>query len=147
MNAPPVPVTVMTSIEHRKRWAGAVARVWDFMDNGLGSVDRPGMHQEHVFDFHDGLRLIVSTERLPPDGIARLHVSASILAHSRLFDQVARKRMSRDGFVTLVRERVTFLSGRSATLCYWSSEGIPHLYDPAMPQLRPLVLSGIVHPT
>lgn len=61
----------------RARYHLAVARVIDPLDVARGLVPAPSADAVHVFDTEDGLRLIVSLERMP-DGRVGTHISASI---------------------------------------------------------------------
>jgi len=45
--------------------------------------DRPGLHRENVFDFEDGLRLIISKDRLFSDPKENVHLSASWTSKER----------------------------------------------------------------
>jgi hypothetical protein len=58
-----------------KRYPAAVERVYDLHE--MWDKRRPGLNRQHVFDFEDGLRLIVSRERHDSDEVM-LHWSASI---------------------------------------------------------------------
>src|SRR5262245_30169010 len=57
----------------RDRYKKALVKIWE-TDKGFS--DRPGLHREHVFDFEDGMRLLVSTDRMPDLEIIT-HISAS----------------------------------------------------------------------
>jgi hypothetical protein len=123
------------ALEHRTRWAAAVAKVWD-MRGRTGEVsedeDRPGTHPENLFDFHDGLRLVVSTDRF--DFGTYLHVSASARPDSKVYAALQRG-MTLDAMIKLVCERVYFVSGgRRVTFEFLTPEkGVPHFYDPPLP--------------
>jgi hypothetical protein len=127
----------MTATEHRNRWAAATARVWDFTNlEGIAELpldaDRPGVHPEHIFDFHDGLRLIVSVDRYGDDG-DYLHVSASARPDSTLWRKI-KNGLPLKQLGDLVKERVRFLSGREVTLGYvtFPGKGVPHYFDPPL---------------
>jgi len=52
----------------------ALSKIW-IADEDL--EDRPGLHREHVFDFENGLRLIISKDKFPGYISALIHVSGS----------------------------------------------------------------------
>jgi hypothetical protein len=52
----------------------ALSKIW-IADGDL--TDRPGLHREHVFDFDNGLRLIISKDKFPGYTSALIHVSGS----------------------------------------------------------------------
>lgn len=53
--------------------------------------DPPSGHREHVFDFSNGLRLIISRERCSKrDRAGYIHLSASLVPRSTLWDLVRR---------------------------------------------------------
>ena len=122
-----------TATEQRVRWKAAAATVWDFADlagTGPPERDRPGLHPEHVLDFHDGIRLIVSRD-LYGDGKVHLHVSASVRPDSKIGRALARRRTSFEQLLDLVVDRVRFLSGLTVTFGYVTRpKGIPHFFDP-----------------
>lgn len=89
-----------------------------------------------MFDFEDGLRLIVSRERLP-GGAVRLHVSASFRPDSRVAYYVTRQ-VDRDGpgvaarrWAAGIPERFRQLAGGGAEirLLGFSVLGIPHFME------------------
>lgn len=61
----------------RARYAAALTEVFDVESINLGTVLRPGECRANVFDFADGIRMIVSRDRLPTGKVV-LHVSASL---------------------------------------------------------------------
>lgn len=75
-----------TLIDAQRRYPAAVAEVYDVESIKLGTVDPPSRHRRHVFDFADGLRLIISRERYE-DGRLLVHVSASFACGSELHRQ------------------------------------------------------------
>ncbi len=75
----PQPLNVL-----QQRWPLALERRFDAESVCLGSRMRPDELPSQVFDFQDGLRLIVSVEE--HRGQARLHVSASITPQYPLTD-------------------------------------------------------------
>lgn len=61
----------------RARYPAALAEVCDVESALLGLVLRPGEQRRHVLDHPDGVRLIVSRDRLP-GGRVWTHLSASL---------------------------------------------------------------------
>lgn len=123
---PPDPKSVD---EHTARWPLAVADVWDYRGELPPDTDRPGLHPDHLFDFRDGLRLLVSTDRY--DFGDFLHVSASCQPDSPIWHRVVRRELTRNGLLEEVRSIVLGIGGRAVSLGYWSEmRGIPHLFDP-----------------
>lgn len=62
----------------RPRYPAAIATPYDLRKiDDLLVAGRPGTKQHHVFDFEEGIRLIVSRE-IMPDGRDSIHVSGSI---------------------------------------------------------------------
>ena len=59
--------------EMRARYSKALEKLWIPTEH---MKDRPGLHRENVFDFEDGLRLLISRDLFPLIG-ERIHVSAS----------------------------------------------------------------------
>ncbi len=125
----------MSATEQRKRWPAAVAKEWDIPETTEAppdDADRPGVHPEHVMDFWDGLRLIVSLDRFS-FGV-HLHVSASLRPRSALWTRAWKSKLKPGDLGDIVIERVRFLSGRNVTLCFITQEkGVPHFYDPPLP--------------
>lgn len=138
---------VKTATEHRQRWAAAVVKTWDFrgyIGEIPDDIDRPGLHPENVFDFHDGLRLIVSQDLY--DVGEHLHVSASLRPGSPLYQKVERGKMKVPDFALLVRNRVQFVGGADVTLCYLTEEkGVPHFFEPELPR-RLWPIKGLLLP-
>ena len=71
-----LPFEPETEEELRARYLAAMTRVYDVTGFFEMPADRPGLHREHVFDFEDGLRLIISREKRDKD--VYLHWSASM---------------------------------------------------------------------
>lgn len=92
----------------RDRWDAALAPVWDVRAMMEGQ-DRPGLNREHVFDFEDGNRFIVSRDR-QLNGDVMLHVSVS-------FSKKCAERFPEEGrcrkLVILAQKRLAFLQGVS----------------------------------
>lgn len=57
------------------RYQKAMEKVYDADKITQGQIDRPGLHRENVFDFEDGIRLIISKDRT--SGRLYIHISGS----------------------------------------------------------------------
>ncbi len=117
----------------RARYAAALEHVYDVRVILQGGI-RPGEVPANVFDALDGLRLIVSRERML-DRELLLHVSASFPAESRMADEfrllavATPKRKILDMWLADLPRRFTELSDDRRPLEFvgWSEKGIPHL--------------------
>jgi hypothetical protein len=84
------------SIEHnRERYSACLREIHDVEAIQYSGAKRPGEMPEHIFDFNDGTRLIVSRERFP-DGKVWLHVSASFRPESKRWWQCKNARTDKD---------------------------------------------------
>lgn len=112
--------------ELRARYPAAVERVFDYRF-GFPAV-WPSQLRAHVFDFEDGLRVMVSRDREEEDG-TYLHVSASLEPGHGLFESVARGAVGLRQFLTIVEERFALLSGDVGRLDFCGlsgGKGVPH---------------------
>jgi hypothetical protein len=112
----PEPVTALQA-----RYAAAVEHLYEGRELA-GS--RPGNQRQHVFDWADGLRLIVSRERTA-EGRVGVHFTASVVPNTRLSGHLA----NADALCSLACERWQQLahSSRTAELIALSpGKGIPH---------------------
>lgn len=132
----PLPVTNRPLAEHRKRFPEALRRVYELVDveKWGNSDDRPGTKPEHVFDFAEGLRLIISRERTEK-GKLLVHLSAS-LTEGSLFDRLAAmpKPQAMHEFKWAVQRYYFELCGRTIgddEFLGWSEgKGVPHWVIP-----------------
>jgi hypothetical protein len=124
-----------STTEHAAAWPAVVARIWDFSDFAgelPEDADRPGLHREHVLDFHDGMRLIVSVDKYG-DGATYMHVSGSVRPNTRLREAIVKRKLLIDQFIEKMQERVKLLCGKTVVLGYITQpKGIPHLFDPPL---------------
>jgi hypothetical protein len=60
----------------KARYPDAVKETIDIEKIDKGEIERPGLNREHVFDFFDGLRLVISRDKMGLNTV--LHVSASM---------------------------------------------------------------------
>jgi hypothetical protein len=79
------------------RYSLALTPIYDPALVNEGKLIRPGQRRRHVFDSDFGIRLIISKERCPNDSVS-LHVSASLITESTLFEKL-RKMTSKDRVV------------------------------------------------
>ncbi len=122
-----LPTDVKTMEEHRLRWAKALEPIFDVESLCLGLTARPGELPVHVFDFQDGMRMIVSRERDTTGEIID-HLSASFRAESRLYHRMRNGKLTRDDFCDMIEDRVRDLSngGHLLNLVGYSEKGVPH---------------------
>jgi hypothetical protein len=117
----------------RARYAGALEHEFSVGFILSGTERRPGECPANVFDFLDGLRLIVSREVMP-DGTRYLHVSASFRKESRIADEMRLLSLTKTPQELLemwrrnVPRRFAELSGdeRELTFVGWSQSHVPH---------------------
>jgi hypothetical protein len=130
------------------RFPKALEPIYDMRLVAKGWQPCPGALRPHVFDFDDGLRLIVIRERFPRrrgDHVAaavHLHVSASFepgLSLERDFKQRLRRdsahRVVSRWFVPLVERRFAQFSGVPLVFHGLSPDkGVPHWFDAKLPK-------------
>ena len=107
----------------KARFAEAVRKVYELDAVEAGLEQRPGVERKHVFDFEDGMRLIVSRDRL--EGEVSLHVSVSFMP--------GREVTGRE-FLVSVLSRVTDMSGgkgvEGLVQVFTSEAGVVHFLFP-----------------
>jgi hypothetical protein len=116
----------------KKRYAKAITKIYDVNKIGENHIaDRPGLHQEHIFDFKDGLRLIISKDQ--SEGALYLHASGSL-----------RKPFKDMSMVPEIIKRWMLLSGgklRGDARSSISKGGVIHIIIPSN-QTKPLTSSN-----
>lgn len=72
----------------KARYSEALKDTYIQLDVSRGLQSRPGEHRKHVFDFYDGIRLIVSKEKSPLNagGKILIHYSGSVLNDGQCAD-------------------------------------------------------------
>jgi hypothetical protein len=121
---PPQP---QTTEENRNRFPAAVRRVFFVEDIERGG-ERPGQLREHVFDWPDGLRLIISREDFG-DMQPVLHMSASANKEYPLWRRLAKGKVSISDFLDLAALRFFEISKGTHALVFEGfsiPKGIPH---------------------
>lgn len=116
----------------RSRFAEAIRSVHDPESMALGVQERPGEMRRNVFDFHDGLRLIVSRDAIPHPTV---HLSASVCPNTAAYQRIAyqvRRRghaAAMEEFRSAAEDRFRSISGESRPLTFlgfFPGKGIPH---------------------
>jgi len=72
----PLPINPQPIEVLKQRFSDAVKNSYDVLKVAENSESRPGQKPEHIFDFQDGIRLIISRDRYKEKEV--LHFSASV---------------------------------------------------------------------
>jgi hypothetical protein len=142
---PTVPFHAETVEQMRARLPAALARIWEVWELMKGPADKivgPGGHAEHVFDWADGIRLIISFDRVVQGSSPRLHVSGSFgegLAYG-LVIETAPESVRLPVFLATIHQRLKALVGAAVDLhlVFLSPAGVPHLLGPTPGELLAL---------
>lgn len=133
---PPVPTSPEPLDALRARYPRALEHLYDVIAIRDRGAIRPGEVAANVFDFEDGLRLIVSRERMQ-DGEVTLHVSASFPERCRLADEfrllgvATPKQKILRMFLDSIPGRFAELSGEPRPLEFLGMTNVPHFLIPA----------------
>lgn len=127
----PLPFVAETADSLRLRYPAAVAPLVDRIDVEAGRRVRPGAERRHVFDWPDGVRLIVSREMIDrTTGVVGVHMSASVSSHGEAYERLTRIKGVRaaSAFLDLAMARWVELSGGpiEATFIGFSPGLVPH---------------------
>ena len=132
MSEPMVPAHPEPGDTLRARYVAALARVYDLTHPAVTTTDRPGQKPEHVFDWDDGLRLIVSRELDPIAGEV-LHLSASVTPRSTLYFGIVDRgtpTAAQQHFCNVALQRWSWLAQRedfqAEFLGFSEGKGVPH---------------------
>ena len=128
MTTPVIPTwEPMPAKDHVVRYPLALAKVWDVESIEMGTEQSPALDPSCRFDFHDGMRMIISRNRMP-DGEIVIYVSASAQMGSKLNKSVSSpSRML--GFIEIVKDRFAFISqskDRLELLGFSAGKGVPY---------------------
>jgi len=110
-----------TIIALKERYKEAIATAYSTEHISKNPQERPGAKRQHVFDFEDGIRIIVSRDLLK--GQEFLHFSGSAMPsiYKGLSDHSLLSRM------IINFAKISNYSGK-VQLAGFSKEGIPHFY-------------------
>lgn len=110
------------------RYAKALEHVFDVEAIEFSGAKRPGEMAECVFDFEDGLRLIVSRDRFP-NGDIKTHVSASARVSSELYQHIKFGSVNQVEFcamVTMAHAEISGTKGGLELLGFSEGKMVPH---------------------
>jgi hypothetical protein len=115
----------------RARYAAARKTLYVQEDVAAGLVAPPSGFRAHVFDFEDGLRLIISRDR-DPTGLVVIHLSASVVDDTPMYQHVCNGRIGMSEFFERVKIEWQTLSGSTLTpqLIGVSDKYVPHWIVP-----------------
>lgn len=114
----------------RDRYGAAREPLYDQVAVSEGRQAIPGELRPHVFDFDDGIRLMVSRERTP-DGDVVLHLSASVEEDSELYRWIKKGRVGVNEFCFAVIKKWRAISDSKAEVTFIgisSPKGCPHWF-------------------
>lgn len=119
-NEPTLPIVPEPDDQLRARYSAALERVFEPCPS-----PRPAELREHVFDFADGIRLVVSRDRVADPrfiGIY-LHISASLVPKSEVYNHLLKQQHNSpaaalDAFRQMAENRFRFLSNRSMPMMF-----------------------------
>lgn len=131
-----VPCNPETLDQARDRYSAAIREVYDLNDPRSFMDNRPSNKPQNVFDFEDGLRLIVSREKWIDRNIRGTHVSASFSVTSTLWQEVKVMANPIMTFRHIAFDRWRYMAGRhpmeirreEETFLGLSEHGIPHWF-------------------
>jgi hypothetical protein len=114
------------------RMRSALDRLWVVADLRLDddTVPRPSKDRNHVFDYSDGLRLIISREDY--GGVYRsvAHLSASVQPNTQLSYRMHLRLLNLESILAFAVRRFTTGTGQR-DIAFWNFSGgaIPHWYS------------------
>lgn len=118
----PLPHEPETIEQAKARYPLAVRRSYTFAE---AAAEQFGRQRKHVFDFEDGMRLIISREKFWLNG--SIHVSASRLCANIPLITLFVEPALRDALLLNVRSRFREISGNhNDFVLVLIDEGIPH---------------------
>ena len=124
-----VPWTPQTVDALQARYAAALVELYDHRAIAARRQRRPGIHPHQVFDFSDGLRLIISRDR-QRDQRTGIFVSGSIVPQTALEERLkALGTNAATALCAIVSERwqAVARSDRVPEFRGWSTgKGVPH---------------------
>lgn len=137
-----VPIRPESTDQLRARYAAAVTDLVDHAVFRANNMPRLGGVPRHVFDLHNGLRLIISRDRIGP-GITGIHLSASVHEGSALDESIRVGQTSPMAFFQMAIRALRLISADATIqtrlgLVQWSPDkgkGVPHFFflDAAAP--------------
>ena len=118
----------------KARFQEALEDRFDMQQVEDGLIERPGLIRKHVFDFQDGLRLIVSNDKSGNNYYMHISASVDLSVSEHSFDDLQE-------FVSFVLGHVNRLNGKpitGAVRIMTTEKGIVHLM---IPQVINLVIN------
>jgi len=111
----------------------ARARLWKALEkvfnahigDSLSVLPRKELRR-YVFDFDDGLRMIVTRDIEEPGNPPVVHVSCSVVGDEAVARVIAG---GRDAYLLLVRQRWEQLGRAPLRFVNWDHKGVPHLIE------------------
>lgn len=125
-----IPFQPKTLLEHQQRYAAALEEPLDEESMRLGVAPLPGELCANVFDFADGLRIVVSRIR-PVEGGLRLFMSATVWPGTPMFRAIEAGRLLSPAFrrIALERHRLVSCSEDELTLIgFCETNNVPCWY-------------------
>jgi len=93
----------------RKRYPAAIEKKYNLLAVEMGLQVEPAAKQHHLFDFDDGLRIIISRDT--QDGIVVIHFSGSIEPGWPLYQRATAGHLTATELLALIVTRFRDISG------------------------------------
>lgn len=111
-----VPFKPVGMNRHFMRYERATERLWEEKDFDQG--DQPSRHEENIFDFGDGMRIVISRQLLPSGREGHgdemeefIHFTGAVTDTSKIMSELQAGKYNYDRVVSMISGRFLKISG------------------------------------